>query len=385
MHDIKQLGLVSHIILSANHSRLEHCIGMSDMVGQMIHYSNVNYKKRTGGEAPIMGQFNLKEQVSITAGLLHDDGHASTGHPLERAIKKLFPENFKDHEQWGIEIVKRSEIYDIMNAYHPGFADEVLAVMSGGDNIWQQIHGDNMLNGDTADYLIRDRFNVFNAGFPIMNIIRNIEFGKNADGTYRLILGHDALLDYMRMLGLRGEMYKEVYFNGASIAAETFLPKLFTGIAENINSLDHGNPFIKFIASRGTCYESYLGMTDSAFNMMINYLSDIQIPGLSYLAEKYKNIAVNFYSEDFYVGHAPFAPNPEKIDAYREKTEKRGGILFDTTVNLYNSKYPEVYITCDEPIGRGDGLYATPLIRSYSDLMNVTDAKMRIIRSVFVK
>ena len=91
---IKQLGSANLVYPGANHTRLEHSIGVSHLVKQMASQSDV-----PKDEIPL---------VSI-AGLLHDLGHSPYSHLADE-----LPFG-KDHVEVTQDIINSSQISDILS------------------------------------------------------------------------------------------------------------------------------------------------------------------------------------------------------------------------------------------------------------------------------
>ena len=91
---IKQLGSANLVYPGANHTRLEHSIGVSHLVKQMASQSDV-----PKDEIPL---------VSV-AGLLHDLGHSPYSHLADE-----LPFG-KDHVEVTQDIINSSQISDILS------------------------------------------------------------------------------------------------------------------------------------------------------------------------------------------------------------------------------------------------------------------------------
>ncbi|MDL2295858.1 HD domain-containing protein [Lachnospiraceae bacterium OttesenSCG-928-E19] len=383
MSDIAQLGFVEHDIPSAHHTRFVHCIGAFDLMRNLTYFSNRNWKKSRAKSL----DFNIKERVAQAGALLHDLGHAFPGHPFERAIKELFPQTYKNHEVWSTEIIQRSGIYNKLNSYDAGFGDKVLNIMAEDDlrhSIWQQVHCGN-LNVDTLDYLHRDQSRTkqyFDKTLP-RRIIENVKFGKTSDGDHCVILCPGSEIDFHKMLNVRGEMYSDVYFNGASAAAEAFLPELLRRISKCLNTQKYrfklknlNNPYVNFIDSGGASYENYLNLTGDYFNSMVHRIAHLQIPGLSEFAAAYTNISGNFSTSEIYHGYADGAPDKNVIENARDEIEGRGGVFKDISIPLYDTNKPEVY--CDR------GEFASP--KKFSHVFpDIVNARQRIVNGYHMK
>lgn len=379
---VQQLGFVEYDIPAARHSRFEHQVGAYDLHRTLIYHSNRNFGK---SRARAM-TFNITEQAAQAAAFIHDIGHVFPGHPFERAMKKMFPDSYQSHEKWGIEIIERSEIKKTLESYDTGFANKVLDILAEdnlSNNIWQQVHSGN-LNVDTMDYLIRDQSRTQQSGswdkFLVHKIIENIKFDKDDNNRDRIILLPGAEIDYMRMLTVRGEMYNNVYMGGKSAAAEAFLPRLLDEIqkAVEVGKLKSDNPFVKFIKSRGTDYDAYLGLTGDAFNALVDEcirVSELlQLPELLNIAKRYKNVSANFTTiDDIKIKSSTEFYMSEK-DA-KEGIEHEGGIVKDIEIPLYNMEKPEVFCMLNptaEPV---------PFSEAFPEFV---DKKIRILKGYFM-
>jgi hypothetical protein len=379
MKHIGQLGFVQYVIPYAFHSRLEHCIGAFDLMRDLIYRSNRNYGK-TNVES---WNFNDKEWAAQAAAFLHDIGHAYPGHPFERAIKKMFPDSYKNHEKWSLEIIQRSKILKTLNSYSAGFGNRVLDIMAEDNldnSIWQQVHCGN-LNVDTMDYLHRDqsRTRAQSDIYMMHRIIENVRFDKTADEKPCVVLCPGAEMDFMKMLHIRGEMYSEIYLNGKPAAAEAFLPDFFVKIGDALGTEKYRqqlkglyNPFIEFIDSKGTNYKAYLNLVGESFNHMIIELARLKIEGVSDFAQNLMNVEQNFECEYVYKGDALDIPDDIDVAAAEADTKARGGIFKDVSVPLYDKKKPEVYCMMNK-------------IHKLSDLYpEFADRKIRIISKFFM-
>jgi HD superfamily phosphohydrolase len=387
MQQIPQLGFVDSAIPSACHTRFEHCIGAYDISRTLLYWSNRNYNKPRHAAL----RFNDTERAAMAAALLHDIGHAFPGHPFERTIKKLFPKTYQNHEKRGVEIIQKSGIYNILNGYAPGFADNVLSVMAENDlphSIWQQIHCGN-LNSDTLDYLMRDTMFATdnqnsNIGYRTglaRRLIEQVIFDNDANGNPRLSIGANAYMDYCQMLGLRADMYANIYFAGAPAAAESYLEQFFAKIGGGIQNKamrdkfrSLSNPFIDYIDGMGTNYETYLKLNNHAFYSMLYDLALNDFGEISNMAADYQNISKNFHENRIFAGLIgdPQMPSDSDIADITADAERNGNIFSDKTINFYNKNAPEVFISATYDIGAKK----EPFSKLNPDMAN---AKMRII------
>ncbi|MDC0161453.1 HD domain-containing protein, partial [Marine Group III euryarchaeote] len=127
---IKQLGSANLVYPGANHTRLEHSIGVSHLAKQMAIQSEVPDD-----------EIHL---VSI-AGLLHDLGHSPYSHLADE-----LPFG-KDHVEVTQDIVNDSQISDIF--HKQGIeTNEICDLIKGNHKYGSLISGD--IDGDRLDYLI---------------------------------------------------------------------------------------------------------------------------------------------------------------------------------------------------------------------------------------
>jgi len=71
LNSIRQLGLTYLVFPGANHSRIEHCLGVGHVAGRM---------------ADALGLSRADRELVVAAGLLHDVGHGPFSHTLEHVL-----------------------------------------------------------------------------------------------------------------------------------------------------------------------------------------------------------------------------------------------------------------------------------------------------------
>lgn len=71
LNSIRQLGLTYLVFPGANHSRIEHCLGVSHVAGRL---------------AASLGLPENQQKLVVAAGLLHDVGHGPFSHTLEHVL-----------------------------------------------------------------------------------------------------------------------------------------------------------------------------------------------------------------------------------------------------------------------------------------------------------
>ncbi len=227
MSNIRQLGLNYLVFPGANHTRLEHSLGVSHLAG-------------------IIGKnLNLKDDEIILlriAGLLHDIGHAPFSHTLENYI---IEKTGKNHMEIGNEIIKgkmdivakdfmeRKRIDEILNEYGIDVSTITNIIYSKNNypqtTLFQEekdekfylkniISGD--LDADQLGYLMRDSYYT-GVGYGVIDLPRIL----NTMMLKRNMIVYDkkGIEALESVVVARALMYSSVYFHKTARIAETML------------------------------------------------------------------------------------------------------------------------------------------------------------------
>ena len=202
---IKQLGSANLVYPGANHTRLEHSIGVSHLVKQMASQSDV-----PNDEIPL---------VSI-AGLLHDLGHSPYSHLADE-----LPFG-KNHVEVTQDIINSSQISDILG--DKGFdINEVCNLIKGDHKYGSLISGD--IDGDRLDYLMRDsHYTGVKTGVDTGRLVTKMSIIDN-----ELVIGESGLPVVETFLTSRSIMFPTVYFHPFSRGAELMLARATTAAIDN--------------------------------------------------------------------------------------------------------------------------------------------------------
>ncbi|KAL7580021.1 hypothetical protein ACA910_005008 [Epithemia clementina (nom. ined.)] len=87
LRKLQQLGTASLVYNNANHTRLEHSLGVAHLAERLI--------KRIDEKQPSLGCTKRDILCVKLAGLLHDTGHGPFSHTYERFVKHHFPKFFE--------------------------------------------------------------------------------------------------------------------------------------------------------------------------------------------------------------------------------------------------------------------------------------------------
>ena len=204
---IKQLGSANLVYPGANHTRLEHSIGVSHLAKQMARQSAV-----PEDEIPL---------VSI-AGLLHDLGHSPYSHLADE-----LPFG-KDHVEVTQDIINSSQISDI---FHDQGIDskEVCNLIKGNHKYGSLISGD--IDGDRLDYLMRDsHYTGVKTGVDTGRLVTKMSMADN-----ELVIGESGLPVVETFMTSRSIMFPTVYFHPFSRGAELMLARATAAAIANDN------------------------------------------------------------------------------------------------------------------------------------------------------
>ncbi|MDZ7702186.1 MAG: HD domain-containing protein [Halobacteriales archaeon] len=131
---IKQLGTVSFVYPSANHTRFEHSLGVYHLASRTLEHLNVD-----GGRA---------EHIRAAA-LLHDVGHTPYSHNVEGLVER--PTGLS-HTDVG-ELLSTGQVADVL-ADHGLDPNRIAGLVAGEGAYGGLISGE--LDVDRMDYLVRD-------------------------------------------------------------------------------------------------------------------------------------------------------------------------------------------------------------------------------------
>lgn len=193
LRHIKQMGFCNLVYPGANNTRFEHCVGVMHVAREL--------------EARVYE--DSRPEVAYI-GLLHDIGHGPFSHQSEPILKRYL---HKSHEQMGEEIVRGSEIRDILGdagldlQFILGyFRDEMNCEIVGG-----------ALGADRVDYLMRDSLYT-GVAYGIIDYTRIKS--KMTEHKGRPVIYEQGVSGAESLLIARYFMIKNVYMHHVEIIAE---------------------------------------------------------------------------------------------------------------------------------------------------------------------
>ncbi len=234
LNGIKQLGLGYLVFPGANHTRLEHSIGVGQVAGKM-------------GEA--LGLPNIEIETLKVAGMLHDLGHSPFSHTLEYLLHE---KTGMDHMEIttkiirgdidileGLDIEERERIHEILKDYGIdidmvcrmilGKTEKKYDITKVGGQAYfgaEKNYLVNIISGpldaDQIDYLLRDAHytGVAHGMIDVYRILNTIKV-KNGE----LMIDKKGVPALEGMLVARALMYSSVYFHKTNRIGELMLSR----------------------------------------------------------------------------------------------------------------------------------------------------------------
>ena len=195
---VKQLGTVTMVYPSANHTRFEHSLGVYHLANRALSHLGIE-----GRQA---------ERVRAAA-LLHDVGHSPYSHNIEAVVYRKTGKYHDDVD----ELLQRGEVASVLAAHDLSPA-KVAGLVSGDGELGQLVSGE--LDVDRMDYLVRD---AHHTGVPYGTIdherlVRELRF---VDGD--LVLDEGNVQTAESLLLARALMNPTVYAHHVARIAKSML------------------------------------------------------------------------------------------------------------------------------------------------------------------
>jgi uncharacterized protein len=358
---IKQLGLGLYTYQGAEHSRFTHSLGAFHLMSRVLDRLGEKYQIDEANHA-----------ASRAAALLHDVGHGSFSHVMEKVL------GFH-HEKWTVEVVlsEATEIGRLLRSYSPDLSAKVAAIIEGkfqpaalGQLVSSQLDVDRM------DYLLRDSL-MTGAKYGIYDlewIINALAIDEENDRIYVAARGLYAVEEYLQA---RYYMFRQVYFHRTLRSAEAVLRSI---LRRALKLLETDKPvwyapdtaFEKVLRRKSLTITEHLEVDDSDVLFHVKQWQRSSDEVLADLSRRFTGRRL-FKAIDL---DMPSAERPEFLSAARECVVKAG---YDPDYYFIEDRASDVpyynYYTADgaEPKSRiyvEDG-YARPRIREISEVSDV--------------
>ncbi len=217
---ISQLGLVSLVYPAANHTRLEHSLG--------VYRNALLYLKQLAGDERFAAAFQPADaEALIVAALLHDLGHW----PFCHAIEDMALPGVPTHELFANSFLLEGELADALRDDWNLAPRDVTALLSEKPRDTRQRIVKSVLSGpidiDKMDYLVRDSLHAgvpYGRNFDQQRLIGSLCLNQAGDGLAISDKGRTAA---EMMVFARYVMFSEVYWHHAVRAATAMLQRAF--------------------------------------------------------------------------------------------------------------------------------------------------------------
>jgi len=228
---ISQLGLVSLVYPAAQHTRLEHSLGVFRLA--LLYLKQLSFDKRF---TEIVSVHDAER--FLAAALLHDLGHWPFCHPIEDMELASVPQ----HELFANSFLLESEI--AVTLHHDwGIAPrEIVSLLSERPRDAKSRLLASMLSGpvdvDKMDYLMRDSLHAgvpYGRNYDHQRLIGSLCVNRAGDGLAVRDKGRTAA---EMMVFARYVMFSEVYWHHTVRCATAMLQRAFFLSQENLD-LDH--------------------------------------------------------------------------------------------------------------------------------------------------
>lgn len=213
---IKQLGMTDFVYPAALHTRFQHALGASFLMGKAL-----NTLRLKGVDVS-----NEEYEASQLAVLLHDIGHGPLSHALENtllssvkheSLSYLFMDKLNDEFNGALDLAIRI----FRNSYERKFFHQLVS---------------SQLDIDRLDYLNRDSFftGVQEGSIGLERILLMLNVHEN-----ELVVDEKGLYSIENFLNARRQMYWQVYLHKVTVSAE----RMVVNIVRRAKSLIRaGNP-----------------------------------------------------------------------------------------------------------------------------------------------
>lgn len=208
---LKQLGTLSYIFHSANHTRFEHSIGVGYLSGNLL----LNLKK----DQPELEITNKYINIVQLSGLLHDIGHGPFSHIFDSEfIPLIYPNSNYKHEQMSNQMIEYL-IDDNNIDIDQSDINLIKNIIDGPKNINNRLNNNNYLyeivanstnciDVDKFDYLSRDMYYLFGSE-KTYNFNRIFKYNRIIDNT--ICYNSKITFDIYNLFQQRYLMHKQIY------------------------------------------------------------------------------------------------------------------------------------------------------------------------------
>ncbi|WP_113927229.1 HD domain-containing protein [Bacillus sp. P14.5] len=279
---IRQLGTTYLTFHGAEHSRLNHSLGVYEIVRRIV---DDVFQGRP--------EWSQDERLlSLCAALLHDLGHG----PFSHSFEKVF---HLDHEHFTQEIILgNTEVNQVLSKVgrdFPKHVAEVIAKTYVNKQVVSLIS--SQIDADRMDYLQRDAYftGVSYGHFDMERILRVMR--PREDQVVIKSSGMHAVEDYIMS---RYQMYWQVYFHPVTRSAEVILTKILHRAKELYQqsyTFKYDPLHFYSLFEENVSLEDYLKLDEAVIMFYFQTWEDEDDPVLSDLCRRFMNRNLFKYAE----------------------------------------------------------------------------------------
>ena len=358
---IKQLGLGLYTYQGAEHSRFTHSLGAFHLMTRVLDRLSERYAIDPADR-----------MAARAAALLHDVGHGSFSHVMEKVL------NFH-HERWTVDVVRSesSEIGELLRSHSQDLPEKVASIIEGKfrPSALAQLVS-SQLDVDRMDYLLRDSL-MTGAKYGIYDlewIINALAIDEADDRIYVEARGLYAVEEYLQA---RYYMFRQVYFHRTLRSAEAVLRSIIRRALQLFDEGKHvwhadGTAFEKILRREQLTITEHLQVDDSDFVFHVKQWQNSSDKILSDLSRRF--IARRLFKAiDL---DMPKEQKAEFLSAARDAVERAG---FDPEYYFIEDRASDVpyynYYAAEKAEPKThiyvESGYASPRIREISEVSNV--------------
>ncbi|HEV2764593.1 MAG TPA: HD domain-containing protein [Pyrinomonadaceae bacterium] len=306
---IKQLGLALYTYQGAEHSRFAHSLGVLHLMTRVLDRLG-----ETLGISP-------EDRAALrAAALLHDIGHGSFSHVMEKVL------DFH-HEAWTVKAVlsEETEVGRELRAYSAEMPARVASVIEGDfrPGYLAQLVS-SQLDVDRMDYLLRDSL-MTGAKYGIYDlewVINALAVDEQSDRVYVAARGLYAVEEYLQA---RYYMFRQVYFHRTLRSAEAVLRSILRRALELLEAggdvwCAPRTAFEKVLRRQALTLQDHLEMDDSDVLFHVKQWQRSTDPVLADLSRRFVARRL-FKAIDL---DMPEGERAEFLSKAREATTRRG-------------------------------------------------------------
>lgn len=255
---VRQLGFSEYVYPGATHTRFGHSLGVFFNARRLMR----NVRRHLGPDS--FDQY--RSDAALAAALLHDVGHGPFSHSFE-AIGKSLNLKYAKHEDVSDEIIRNTEVAEILNGYIPGMAAQVADIIGAKTpaDVYSSVVS-SQFDADRLDYMQRDRMmtGTQHSEIDLTWLIANLEldavpFGVEEEKVGEVetfVLSSKAIYAAETYVVGLFQLYPTVYFHKATRSAEKVFFHLFERVFRltqegqaDLVGLSKANPVIAFAES----------------------------------------------------------------------------------------------------------------------------------------